>query len=53
MPRIQYRMWDTKPNTHLVGRPWLNRHSNTTNVYKLDAYAGTGSIRLGCLVPMD
>ena len=44
------------------GRLWLNRHSSctcTTNVYKLDAYAGTGSIlscanmHLWCLVPVD
>ena len=42
--------------------PWLNRHSSctcTTIVYKLNAYAGAGSIlrcgsmRLGCLFPVD
>ena len=45
---------------HLKGCLWLNRHSScTTNFYKLDAYAGTGSnrtcasMRLGCLVPAD
>ena len=44
----------------MISYPCLNRHSScTVIVYKLDTYAGAGSIlncasmRLGCLVPAD